>query len=296
MLAGLLIVSGFLFGPDAAPGEIDLVSSGTLAAYLFAAMLLVLATGHDTLALTLFVVLVAATVAIAWRTDAAAAAVPAAAVLVMLIFLHWSLDFDVSELGLPAGPVPDSLWKPEHYLFGAPLTLGACFALLFGLSGFLAQQRATNAMLAILWGASAVFAPIAILIALYYRIAGFDRSIPFAGAAVVLAGAFALATEAIGRRGERPGSEAASAIFATGSIAVARARAQPRTGEGLAYRSAGSDGPRHCLGRREATLAVRCAGSPPPSPLACSGASCWDPRIVGEGLGTMPVFNWLLCG
>ena len=51
----LLIVSGLLFGPDAAPGEIDLVSSGALAAYLFAAMLLVFATGHDTLALTLFV-------------------------------------------------------------------------------------------------------------------------------------------------------------------------------------------------------------------------------------------------
>ena len=55
MLAVLLIVSGLLFGPDAAPGEIDLVSSGALAAYLFAAMLLVLATGQDTLALTLFV-------------------------------------------------------------------------------------------------------------------------------------------------------------------------------------------------------------------------------------------------
>ena len=32
VLADLLIVSGLLFGPDAAPGEIDLVSSGTLAA------------------------------------------------------------------------------------------------------------------------------------------------------------------------------------------------------------------------------------------------------------------------
>ena len=58
VLAVLLIVSGFLFGPDAAPGEIDLVSSGALAAYLFAAMVLVLATGQDTLALTLFVALV----------------------------------------------------------------------------------------------------------------------------------------------------------------------------------------------------------------------------------------------
>ncbi|MGH6804024.1 MAG: DUF2339 domain-containing protein, partial [Methyloceanibacter sp.] len=70
-----------------------------------------------------------------------------------------------------------------------------------------------------LWSASAVFAPIAILIALYYRIAGFEQSIPFAGAAVLLAGAFALATEALSKRSERPGSEAAGAIFATGAIA-----------------------------------------------------------------------------
>src|SRR4029079_16009805 len=50
-------------------------------------------------------------------------------------------------------------------------------------------------------------------------IAGFDRSIPFAGAAVALAGLFAVATEALSRRSGEPSSEAASAIFATGSIA-----------------------------------------------------------------------------
>jgi len=59
----------------------------------------------------------------AWRTDTAALAVPAAAIFVTLIFLHWSLDFHVSQLGLPSGPAPDSLWKPEHYLFGTPLNL-----------------------------------------------------------------------------------------------------------------------------------------------------------------------------
>ena len=207
-LAALLIVSGLLFGPDAAPGAIDAVSSGALAVYLFVAMLLVLATGHDTLALTLFVVLVAATLAIAWRSDAAAAAVPVAAVLVALIFWHWSIDFDVAALGLPSGPVPDSLWQPEHYLFGAPLMLGAGFALLFGAAGFLTQERSERPLVAILWSASAVFAPIAILIALYYRIAGFERSLPFAAAAVVLAGAFALATETLSKRVDRPGGEA----------------------------------------------------------------------------------------
>src|SRR6185437_15398385 len=68
-----------------ARGKIEFVSSATLIAYLFAAMLLVLASGHDTLALILFVALVTSTLAIAWRTDAAALAVPAAAIFVTLI-------------------------------------------------------------------------------------------------------------------------------------------------------------------------------------------------------------------
>ena len=144
VLSALLIVSGFLFGPPSARGEIDLVSSGTLGAYLFVAMLLVLATGHDSLALLLFCVLVVGTLAIAWRTDSAALAVPLAAIFVAAIFWHWSIDFDVALLGLPNGPVPDSLWKPEHYLFGTPLTLGASFGALFLVVG-LSRPRAGGA-------------------------------------------------------------------------------------------------------------------------------------------------------
>ena len=69
-------------------------------------MLLVLATGHDTLALTLFVVLIAATIAIAWRTDAASPPCPPRRVLVTLIFLQWSFNFDVAELAILSGPCP----------------------------------------------------------------------------------------------------------------------------------------------------------------------------------------------
>jgi uncharacterized membrane protein len=293
-LAALLIVSGLLFGPDAAPGEIDWVSSGALALYLFAAMLLVLASGHDAIALTLFVVLVASTLAIAWRADAAAFAVPAAAILVTLIFAQWSIDFDVGELGLPTGPVPDSLWEPDRFLFGTPLTLGAAFAFLFGASGFLAQGREERPLVATLWSASAVLAPIAILIALYYRIAGFDRSIPFASAALVLAGVFALATEALSRRS--PGEErAASAIFATGSIAslalalslalekgwltVALALMVP----GIAW-----------VAEKRPLPALRWLAA---AVTACVfGRIAWDPRIVGDAVGTTPIFNWLLYG
>ena len=294
-LAALLIVSGLLFGPDAAPGEIDAVSSAALAAYLLVSMVLVLATGHDTLALTLFVILVAATIAIAWRSDAALAAVPAAAVLVALVFWHWSIDFDVAMLGLPNGPVPDSLWQPEHYLFGAPLMLGGAFALLFAAAGFLAQDRAERPLVAMLWSASAVFAPLAILIALYYRIAGFERSFPFATAAVVLAGAFALATETLSKRDRRPGSDAASAIFATGAIAALALALSLALEKGwltiaLALMVPGIA----WVAEQRAWPALRWLAAA--VTLGVLGRIFWDPRIVGDAIGTTPIFNWLLYG
>ncbi len=294
-LAALFIVSGLLFGPDAAPGEIDAVSSATLGAYLFASMLLVLATGHDTLALSLFVLLVASAIAIAWRSDAAVAAVPVAALLVALIFWQWSIDFDVAVLGLPNGPVPDSLWKPEHYLFGAPLMLGVGLAALFGAAGFLAQSRASRPAVAILWSATAVSAPLAILIALYWRIADFDRSIPFAAAAVLLAGAFALATEALSKRRAQATGEGPSAIFATGamaSLALALSLALEKGWltialslmvPGIAWIAEKRPWP--ALRWLAATVTI-----------AVIGRIAWDPYIVGEALGTRPVFNWLLYG
>ena len=61
------------------------------------------------------------------------------------------------------------------------------------------------------WAVASVFTPIAIVAALYYRIAGVERSIPFAGLALLLAALFAYATETISKRTPRPGSAAAEA-------------------------------------------------------------------------------------
>jgi len=294
-LAALLIVSGLIFGPDAAAGEIDSVSSAALAAYLFVSMLLVIATGHDTLALILFVVLVAATLAIAWRSDAAVAAVPAAAIFVAFIFAQWSLDLDPSEFGLPLGTGPESPWQPDRFLFGAPLTLGTAFALLFGVSGFLVQGRETRPLISILWSASAVLAPIVILIALYWRISGFDRSIPFAGAALLLAAAFAFATEVLGRRGDRPGVQAASAIFATGAIAALALALSLALEKGwltvaLALMVPGIA----WVADKRPWPALRWLAAA--VTIAVLGRIAWDPRIVGGALGTAPILNWLLYG
>ena len=294
-LAALFIVSGLLFGPDAAPGEIDAVSSAALAAYLAASMLLVLATGHDTLALTLFVILVASTVAIAWRSDAAIAAVPAAALFVALIFWQWSIDFDVAALGLPNGPVPDSLWKPEHYLFGAPLVLGAALALLFGAAGFLAQARANRSLVAILWSATAVCAPLAIsdrALLAHCRIRPLD---PLCRSRRAPCRRFCpchrcpeQAKRAHDRR--RTGCDLATGAIASLALALSLALEKGWLTIALALMVPGIA----WIAEKRPWPALRWLAAA--VAIAVIGRIVWDPRIVGDAIGVRPVFNWLLYG
>jgi len=219
-LAAALLVSGLLYGPDAAPGRIDEVSSGALAAYLFAALVLVIARQHDTLALTAFTLLAVATVAIAWRTEAAVGAIPFAGVFAALVIAHWAVEVDWRTLVAPGGATSAAIPDPGRAFYGAHLALGFAFAALFAAAGFLAQGRSSRAEPPIAWAATAVVVPLAIIVALYYRIYGFERSIPFAGIALLVAALFAVATDLLMKREPRPGIASASAIFATGAIAA----------------------------------------------------------------------------
>jgi uncharacterized membrane protein len=294
-LAAALIVSGLLFGPDAEPGRIDGVSSGALGVYLIVATLLTLASRHDPVALTTFAALTVATVAIAWRTEAGAAALPVSALLVALVMARWALDLNIETLIAPSGPTAPAIPEPPRAYTEWHLTLGAGFALLFGVAGFQAQGRSERPLVPALWAAVAVFTPIAILAALYYRIARFEPSLPFAGAALLLAALYAVATETLGKRTPRPGSAAAEALFATGAVAalalaltmalekgwltVALALMVP----GIAWVS---------LTRPLPALRWLCAAIGVLVLLRIG----WEPRIVGSDVGTTPIFNWLLYG
>ena len=83
VLAALLVVCGFLFGPPADEGRIEPISSGSLAAYLAGATLIVLASFHADAAMIVFTVLVAGSLLVAWRAQAATGAVGAAAAFVV---------------------------------------------------------------------------------------------------------------------------------------------------------------------------------------------------------------------
>jgi uncharacterized membrane protein len=295
-LAALLIVSGLLYGPPAAaPGRIDAVSCGALAAFLAATAILVLASRHDPLALAALVALVAATCAIAWRSEAATAAVPAAAALVAIVFAHWSVNTDILHLIAPGGPVAGFVPEPERAQFGWHLVLGIGFTLLFAGAGFLAQGRSQHALVPMLWSASAVFAPVAILVALYYRIAGFDRSIPFASVALLLALLAAAATESLSRRAPRPGLVASGAIFATGAVAALALALTMALDKGwltiaLALMVPGIA----WIAEQRPLPALRTLAAVVTGLVLMRVAR--EPRIVGADVGTVPIFNWLLYG
>jgi uncharacterized membrane protein len=297
-LVATFLVCGLLYGPPAAPGMIDRLSTLALVVYLLAAAFLVLASRHDPVALTAFVVLTAATVAIAWRTEAAAGAAPAAAILAAAVMAHWAVHMNVQGLLAPSGPTAPAapaIPEPERYDYGSHLILAAGWAVLFGAGGFLAQGRSSRALVPMLWSAAAVFAPLAMLVALYYRIAQLDRSLPFAALALLVAAIFALATEALVKREPRPGLTAASAMFATGTLGalalamtfalekgwltIALALMVP----GIAWIVEQRPLPwlRWLAAVMVAVVAARVA---------------YQPTIAGTDLGTTPIFNWLLYG
>ena len=296
ILASLLVVCGFLFGPAAEDGQIEPVSSGALSAYLLGATLIVLASVHDNAALIVFTVLLAGTLFVAWRAPAASGATGAAAVLAFVVFAEWAVRANPDFLVMPGGPLP-GIGGPAATEGSVTLHLVAAviFAIGFGVSGYLAQGRSVSALIPVVWSGAAVFTPLALLVALYARIAHLDRSIPFAILAVLVAAAFGFATETLSRRDTRPGLAIAIALFATGTLGALALALTFALDKGwltiaLALMSLGTawiamQRPIPFL----RTLAAVLAGIV----VLRTG---YEPRIVGDAVGTTPIFNWLLWG
>jgi uncharacterized membrane protein len=294
-LAAMLVVCSFLFGPAIEGDQIEPVSSGSLAAYLFAAMLIVLASAHADTAMIAFALLVAGTLAIAWRAPAATGAIAAAALFVFIVFAEWAVRGNPDMLVLPGGALPGIGPNPTDQSVTLHLITAALFAAGFGLAGFFAQGLFANAIAPVVWSAVATFIPLALLIALYARIAHLDRSIPFAILAVILAAAFGGATEILARRENRPGLMVSTALFATGTLGALALALTFALEKGwltiaLALMSMGT-----------AWISMQ-----RPVPFLRSLAAVlagivvlrvgYEPRIAGDDVGTTPIFNWLLWG
>jgi uncharacterized membrane protein len=295
ILAALLVVCGFMFGPPAEEGRIEPISSSALAAYLLGATAIVITSLHADAAMTAFAILVAGTLLIAWRAPAATGAVAAAAVLAAVVFLEWAVLANPDMLVLPGGPLPDIGPHATDGSVSLHLTSAAIFAIGFGVAGFLAQGRSTSAIIPVVWSGAAVFTPLALLVALYARIAHLDRSIPFAILAVILAAAFGAATEWLGKRDSRPGLPISIALFATGTLSALALALTFALDKGLLS-----------IAIALMSLGTAWVSMQRPIPFLRSLAAilagivvmrtAYEPRIAGDAIGTTPIFNWLLWG
>ena len=213
----------------------------------------------------------------------------------MLVIVRWALDFNLEHLVAPSGPVAGAVPEPERVASGWHLALGAAFALLFGAAGYLAQRRARQPIVAMIWSACAVCVPLAILAALYYRIARFEPSIPFAAAALLLSALYALATERLDRRAPRPGLAEAAALFATGAVAALALALTMMLEKGwltiaLALMVPGIA----WVADKRPLPALRVLAAMVGVLVMVRIAR--EPRIVDDDVGTTPIFNWLLYG
>ena len=296
VLAAALVVCGFMFGPSIEPGRIEPISSASIAVYGLVTALLVVLQGHSDASLTIFAVITAATLAVAWRARGGGrrgwrqrrlrrARVPVVAGAVGTRYAR------------PAGRPVARHWAARDRCVGwRHLVTAATLAVAFGASGFLAQGRSPHAVAPVIWSASGVAVPTALLIALYARIAHLDRSVPFTLAAIVVAGLFAAATEQLSKREQpAPDSSTSTALFATGTLAALALALTFALEKGwltiaLALMSLGT-----------AWISVQ-----RPVPFLRSLAAIlagivvarigYEPRIVGNDVGTTPIFNWLLLG
>jgi uncharacterized membrane protein len=292
-LSATFIVAGLLYGPPAEEGHIDPVSSAIPAGFLLTAFLSVIATLHAPLAIAVFLVLVVGGVVIALRSEAATGIVPVAATLAVLAMLHWAVDLRLVAI---TGRGWSFDYVPSLHIesVGLHLLVGAVFATTFGGGAFLAQGRSRIAAIPVMWAVAGALAPIAILIALYWRLYEFERALPLAVVALIVAALYGWAAERMAARDTEPGGATAVAIFASAGIAALALTLTFALEKGwltvaLALMTPGIALVSH---RRpwpmlRWTIAVMVA--------IVLARILWNPRIIGADLaGTTPILNWIL--
>ena len=287
------------FGKPDNKAVYDPVATLALAAMMILSVLVISSYGlsltEKTLLATLAITILGAT---SWLSAPVAAASIFAGVVALCLLLVWpglALPADASlypSWGDQLLRLPDNV--ASFMSFAAISTLAlAAGALLRVWRGSLLKDWSAG-----LYCLAATLPPLLALVIAYLRITQFDRSIPFAAAGVALACLFATASEKFHRADLNysaraynlaAGACAAAAIAAfafalsvsleRGYLTVALALAAL----GAAYVATLRDIPllRH---------AVTALG------LVVLGRLIRDPRIMGSGISTTPIFNWLLIG
>ncbi len=221
---------------------------------------------------------------------------PVGAVLAAFI----TLSFDDSALSAMAEatslPAPGE--TPRSDGLGSFLTFCGVIGAAFFAAGAYAGRRAaaTPAWRAGLLAAAAAAAPLLMIASAYWRVSEFAPDLRFATVAVLVAAVLAALTEDSARReSSRAASPAATAAYATGAsaalgLALAMAMREGGLTVALAFLAM-------ALGLVAVKRSIRALGW-----LAIVASAIVlirigvDPKIVGDSLGTTPIFNALLWG
>ena len=236
--------------------------------------------------------------ATAWVSAPSAAAVLLAGFIALVVAMLWP--------GVDAGPDASRLLPGVRESFRLPETISTYLA--YAMVATLGVATAAALRLwrgrdlpletVAIYAAAATATPLLAIVIAYLRVTQFEVSVPFAAAGIALAGLLTVATDRFQRAETGHGDDgvrlatgafAAAAIaavsfalFATlerGYLTVAFALAAL----GAAYVASVRDIPllRH---------AVAALG------FVVLGRMLYDPRIMGESAGTLPILNWLLVG
>lgn len=277
--------------------RIDIVATGALGIISLLMAVVIIATSYMPTGWTLFAGGgVGILVATAYRAAPAATASIMGGAAVLIVALVWRYV----ESPLIAS---HNLWPAVGAVLGVPQEIQTYLWTLAGLSLLVTSVTTLR-----LWRgprlpieltqpyvAGAVLTPLAVLSIVYLRVTQFDTSIRFALIGLLLAALFALLADGFQKRQNTPSSQLACGVFAAASIAAFSFALTVSLERGYltAAFALSALGTAVVASRRHIPLlrhAVAGLG------LLVLARVIWDPRIMGDEIGTVPIFNWLLVG
>lgn len=298
LAAFFLAVDPYRTVPDA-EARIDRGASAVLLAFAFAGIVVtgsvVTGDGRPVFVAALALVLLAAGI----RTAPVSSATTSAALLATGALLIWPL---ANELG----DAPENLFYQSGDVFAVrPYALNTYLALAAllpaGITAAsllrLARSQGLRLSVAGWYAGTASVGPLLALVAAYWRVTEFERSLSFAVVAGVLALAFALASQWLMRRAGDEADDAirlglgATAAAALGAVALGLTFALEKGMLTVAFAltALGTAWVADRIAIPALRYAVGAIG------LIVLGRLIWDPTIVGGNPGPV-IFNWLLWG
>lgn len=278
--------------PLPASNQIDTLASPALALVSILIFVLLRMDSYSTLSTLILTLITSGFLYIAWRWPSMILTAPLAAILFGLAYLTWHIpSFNPFEVlsSPPRDPLSSPIAPPNLSKF---LMIGTGFCLLFAGTGFINLLKSRGH---VIWALITTMPPLAIFTYTYLRATAFEQNIPFALIGLILAGSASLATEYFCRTKQAKQWDMVTAIFAITAIAFLSlsltmalnkgwlTNALALTTLGLAWVSTKRSIP------VLQTIAIILTG-------IVGARLLLDPRIIGDALGTTPIFNWLLYG